>query len=503
MDATTRRTKATRPGSDAASGIGETLTQALKAFARVDHDRELATDKERLEWLRSAQQLARQTDALYKQLVAEADDAGSSMRLHGTPTTSWLALDGQTSTREASGIVHTGKHLNKHPEVKKQALSGQIAVRQATAISKVMAELPPTLNPEQVKRAEELLLIDAEDTPADILQKSTAKILDQIRPPETDKNGVEDELMRLAEQQRRAHQRRHLTIWEDNDGSTQFKGSLPTVEAEAFRRLIATHVESDRRRGRDQADPRAETRTPGQRQADALIQLVSDHHRQRRAPGVAGDRPRVVVVMQEESLRQRAEQAGQLINGELVTAGELRRFVCDAELAPVVLGGASEILDVGRDHRLITPQLRRALSGRDGSCQFPGCQTADEQCEAHHIQPWWAGGATSLENLVLLCPHHHKLVEPSRFWANPGADSWQVQPTTEGRFEFLPPARMDPERKPVPSNATKRGAPHNRATKPRPQGWTPPVSRPSESAPPETGPEIGPVPPKRIRQPES
>lgn len=106
MDATMRGTRTGDAGSVAASGIGETLTQVIQALAVVDHDREHATDRERLTWLRSAQQLSRQADALYKQLVAEADDAGSTMRLHGTPTTSWLALDGQTSTREASGMVH-------------------------------------------------------------------------------------------------------------------------------------------------------------------------------------------------------------------------------------------------------------------------------------------------------------------------------------------------------------------------------------------------------------
>ncbi|GAB3812295.1 hypothetical protein GCM10028820_04980 [Tessaracoccus terricola] len=163
--------------------------------------------------------------------------------------------------------------------------------------------------------------------------------------------------------------------------------------------------------------------------------------------------------MQEDSLRQRAEQAGRLSTGQAIPAGELRRIVCDAELAPVVLGGASEVLDVGRSSRLVTPPVRRALTVRDGSCQFPNCDVADERCEAHHIRPWWAGGETSLANLVLLCPHHHKLIEPERFWTNPRADSWQVRIRDDGAPEFLPPTRVDATRTPILGNTSRKQSP--------------------------------------------
>ncbi|MCC2593924.1 HNH endonuclease [Tessaracoccus sp. OS52] len=445
-------------GSDAAQKlcVGEALRRATEGLGSIDHSRrEYASDADRLAWLKAAQQLARQSEALFKKLVAEADDAGSSMRVHGTPTTTWLALGGQTTAREAAGMVFAGKDLAKHPEVELRALSGEIAVGQARAIGKAMAELPPTLTAEQVKLAERQLIKEAADTPAEVLQKSAARILEEIRPSASQDDRVEWEQIRLEEQSRRARRRRYLFFEDDRDGSTLIKGSLPYVEAEGLKRLVSAYVEQDRRRGRDEADPRAEERTGEQRRADALVQLVRDHGQGRLAPRVAGDRPRVVVVMREDSLRERAEQAGRLASGEQIAAGELRRLVCDADLAPVVLGSRSEVLDVGRDQRLVTPDLRRTLSGRDGGCQFPMCAVEDERCEAHHIQPWWAGGATALQNLVLLCPHHHRLVEPERFWKNPGADSWQVRLSEVGRAEFIPPARVDPARKPIPGNSAK------------------------------------------------
>lgn len=65
----------------------------------------------------------------------------------------------------------------------------------------------------------------------------------------------------------------------------------------------------------------------------------------------------------------------------------MRRLCCDADLMPVVLGAASEILDVGRTQRLVTPAIRKALSLRDGGCVFPNCTAPDASCEAHHLQP--------------------------------------------------------------------------------------------------------------------
>ena len=58
--------------------------------------------------------------------------------------------------------------------------------------------------------------------------------------------------------------------------------------------------------------------------------------------------------------------------------------------------------------------MRRALIARDGGCRFPGC-TSHKFCDGHHIAHWQNGGETSLDNLVLLCRHHHRLVHEGGF----------------------------------------------------------------------------------------
>ncbi len=90
-----------------------------------------------------------------------------------------------------------------------------------------------------------------------------------------------------------------------------------------------------------------------------------------------------------------------------------RRLTCDSAVVRIVRGAKSEILDVGRKTRVIPPAIRRALWARDGGCRFPGCGC--RYAEGHHIIHWVLGGPTSLDNLVLLCRKHHRMVHEGGF----------------------------------------------------------------------------------------
>jgi hypothetical protein len=85
-----------------------------------------------------------------------------------------------------------------------------------------------------------------------------------------------------------------------------------------------------------------------------------------------------------------------------------RRLACDASVVVIEEGPEGSALDVGRKTRSIPPAIRRALNARDGRCRFPGCTA--RHCDAHHITHWAEGGGTSLDNLLLLCRRHHRLV---------------------------------------------------------------------------------------------
>jgi hypothetical protein len=155
----------------------------------------------------------------------------------------------------------------------------------------------------------------------------------------------------------------------------------------------------------------------------------------------------ISVLIRESDLYDRATAAGMLPDGAQLSAGELRRLMCDAGMVPVVLGGMGEILDLGRERRLASPALRHAVGLRDGRCAFPGCTVPILRCELHHIIPWQQGGPTSLHNLVALCARHHHLCEPAPPVVDVDGyarapDQWRIRMSPHGLPEFIAPAAL-------------------------------------------------------------
>jgi hypothetical protein len=115
------------------------------------------------------------------------------------------------------------------------------------------------------------------------------------------------------------------------------------------------------------------------------------------------------------------DRLARLPGAELAWAGPIsgelaRRLCCDAMITRVVTDGASQPLDVGRQTRVVPTGMRRALLVRDRHCQYPGCDTPGQWCDAHHLDHWALGGATKLANLVLLCAYHHTRLHLSGHW---------------------------------------------------------------------------------------
>ena len=132
-----------------------------------------------------------------------------------------------------------------------------------------------------------------------------------------------------------------------------------------------------------------------------------------------------------------------LADGPPVALETVRRLSCDSSLV-ALLEGADRLLGVGRKTRAVPPSLRRALKARDGCCRFPGC-TNTRGLHAHHLEHWADGGPTDLENLILLCRRHHRLVHEDGWTVNhaglfhdPFGQPIPPVPTTpQGRLETL------------------------------------------------------------------
>ena len=121
------------------------------------------------------------------------------------------------------------------------------------------------------------------------------------------------------------------------------------------------------------------------------------------------ERARLVVHVDAAALSSDDCGRSELEHGPVIPPETARRLGCDAEMVAQVERDGLPV-SVGRRRRTVPPALRRLLETRDDeTCCFPGCER-DRHLQAHHRQHWAQGGETSLDNLVLLCWHHHRLV---------------------------------------------------------------------------------------------
>jgi hypothetical protein len=174
-----------------------------------------------------------------------------------------------------------------------------------------------------------------------------------------------------------------------------------------------------------------------ERRGDALSDIFDLALNGPDQPTQAGEHVHVMVGISLEDLQNGTGTASVGDEGAM-SAAEARQHACDSKVIPVVLGGKSEPLDLGRLRRLISLGLRRALYIRDRGCAFPGCNRPPKHCQGHHVRHWADGGPTDLGNLVLLCGHHHRLMHRS---------GWEVRIAADALPEFLPPAHIDPLRR--------------------------------------------------------
>ena len=140
-------------------------------------------------------------------------------------------------------------------------------------------------------------------------------------------------------------------------------------------------------------------RSPEQRWADALVDRVS-----------GGQPASVQVTTSLETLRGVAgAPAGEMEFAPPISSATVQRLACDSSVTRVLLN-ESVVIDVGKAERTIRGARRRALNARDLHCRWPACERPAAWCDGHHIVFWANGGSDDLENLVLLCQRHHRMV---------------------------------------------------------------------------------------------
>lgn len=157
------------------------------------------------------------------------------------------------------------------------------------------------------------------------------------------------------------------------------------------------------------------------RRADALTALCS----QGIAADADADRATVVVHASLEALAGRRNVETE--HGAVMPPEALQRLACDARIQAVAESDAGDAVSFGRTRREPSAAMMRQLRYRDRGCRFPGCGST-AFANAHHIVWWSRGGGTDLDNLVLICGFHHRLVHEY---------GWTVERSDDGRVRWF------------------------------------------------------------------
>jgi hypothetical protein len=332
-------------------------------------------------------------------LVAEFDRRGAHEAWGFHSCGAWVAWRCSIDPRSAREHVRVARALGELPLVRERFSRGELSYSKARAITRIATA-------------------ETEGELVEMARFATAAQLERLV------RGYRRAVS--LESAEAAHRDRFLSCEWDEDGSLCIRGRLAPEDGALFLQAIEAGREAIRNReeadsmlsqgGSAEPEPGSQTHRPARvNDADALMEVAELSLAGASSPRPAAERHQVIVHADIEALAGDDAQAGcRLADGPPICAESARRLACDASLLPI-LHGPRGALDVGRKTRAIPPSMRRALEDRDeGRCRFPGCEN-HRWVDAHHIVHWARGGETKLDNLVLLCGHHHRLVHEGGF----------------------------------------------------------------------------------------
>ncbi len=241
---------------------------------------------------------------------------------------------------------------------------------------------------------------------------------------------------------------------------------------------LGTVIAATERRLFRNEDPAAR-RTPAQRMADAVTELICDPDAKR--PAGAS----LIVVADYDTVNHQLT-GGRLADGTPIPISEIAQIAVDAEVLPAIFEAATGDLRMGRSRRTATDLQRAALALRDKGCV--GCGIAPERCQHHHIDHWQHGGPTDYENLVTVCVDCHNVkIHQQGFTAQWDTENsrYGLQPPTEPTDQPPNSTSMPPRTRPTPPPRLPNETPNSTSTQtapPAPSGQPKPASGASSNS---------------------
>ena len=396
------------PVLDAVAAIDE----ALKSVADVNPTFMTATTKAAA--LRELARADARLAELQARILAEADDVAEQDG--AGDVAEWLATRTHQRLQDARAGVARGVALARRPVLAGALRDGEATTAQARVIARALDALPAEVPAETVDRAEEVLVGYASSFGPRALGRLGRRVLEVVAPEIAEAA----EARRLADLETDAADRVRFAMRRMGDGTTDLRGRLPDAVADRFATYLEAYT-NPRKEGTER-DPLR--RLPYPRRLGQALCAFLEHVDPGRLPLHSGDATTVVVTVPLDSLREELGTADLLgspaVPGDSPTDGglsaaDVRRLACTAQIIPAVLGGPSEVLDLGRSRRLFSPAQRKALLLRDRRCRAEGCEVSGTWAEAHHRDAWSTGGRTDLDEGVLLCHPHHRRIHDQRF----------------------------------------------------------------------------------------
>jgi uncharacterized protein DUF222/HNH endonuclease len=385
-------------------------------------------DDQLIDGVAAVERLKARLAALQAQLLAEVDarDLPKKQLAWGS-TTDWYTHLAGLTRREGRRTVATALSLaGERPATLAALRSGATSPAQASIICEALEALPG--DPALRDRGEQVLLEESRRLNGTELIRTGRHLVEVVDPDRAERR-LEAALVR---DERAVHQGRYLSVSEDGAGGVRIKGRGTAEDGAVLRAALLPLTKPAPADDIDQPSdrPAVDPRDHGARLWDALIRVAQHTLDTDLAPAAHGARPRITVLIDHRALTTEVGE-GVTDDGLTLSAMAVRRLACDADVIPVCLGLDSEVLDLGRKARLVSHAQWRALVARDRRCAFPGCTRPPVMGHAHHIVHWADGGPTDLDNLVLLCGEHHRVIHET---------PWQVRLSPDDHLpEFLPP----------------------------------------------------------------
>jgi hypothetical protein len=339
----------------------------------------------------------------------------------------WCDINLGVPSRLANEVALVGAQLSELPLLRAAFVDGSLSLEKVRAVASVATS-----------ESDERFTTIAKAASAAQLQRICAAY-----------RRVNRDESREADERRRA--RRGVTKRPVDDGLVRIVALLEADEAAIVFGAIGGRVEEAWRRSRPaEEETNAEACAPdlASRRADALVELAAEGMEAGADPVMAGERVGVHIHVDAALLAgDRADGVCEIDGVGPVTRQLVERMLCDCQVT-LAADFPHASIDLGRSQRTVNRRQRRALQRRDRGCRYPGCAMF-RFLHAHHVQPWEHGGPTDMDNLMLLCPRHHRLFHEGDYTIDVHGDAKFTFRTPDGRAIEPPPLRTGPAAAPT------------------------------------------------------